>query len=64
MMFRYRTLPNESAPCYQCSDRHLGCHTTCEQYKEYNKKLLQKKSKLMSCKGGDPNLLRSVIKTR
>lgn len=23
------------APCYQCEDRHMGCHSQCEKYKEY-----------------------------
>ena len=23
------------SPCYKCEDRHVGCHSTCETYKEY-----------------------------
>ena len=23
------------APCYQCEERHIGCHSTCERYKDY-----------------------------
>ena len=23
------------APCYGCPDRYLGCHDTCEKYKEF-----------------------------
>ena len=23
------------APCYECKDRTVGCHSNCERYKEY-----------------------------
>lgn len=23
------------APCYNCTDREMGCHSKCEKYKEY-----------------------------
>lgn len=26
-----------NAPCYGCSKRCLGCHSICEQYKEWRK---------------------------
>ena len=22
-------------PCYKCEDRHVGCHSACERYKEF-----------------------------
>ena len=25
------------APCKDCTDRQLGCHSVCEKYKEYAK---------------------------
>ncbi|MPM11453.1 hypothetical protein SDC9_57797 [bioreactor metagenome] len=25
-------------PCYQCQNRHVGCHATCEKYKKANYK--------------------------
>ena len=25
------------APCKDCADRDLGCHSTCKPYKEYKK---------------------------
>jgi len=25
-----------NAPCHGCPDRHVGCHGTCERYKEYS----------------------------
>ncbi len=27
--------PRPVAPCYQCPDRHVGCHSKCERYKAY-----------------------------
>ena len=24
-----------TAPCYKCEERQLGCHSSCEKYKEY-----------------------------
>ena len=26
------------APCKDCQDRHVNCHSTCERYKEYRSK--------------------------
>lgn len=26
------------SPCYNCPDRHQGCHSECEKYKEYRAK--------------------------
>ena len=26
------------APCKDCADRDLGCHSTCEPYKDYKKR--------------------------
>ena len=25
------------APCYRCENRHLGCHSTCSEYGEFQK---------------------------
>lgn len=27
------------APCYKCSDRKLGCHSTCDKYKEFKERI-------------------------
>ena len=27
------------SPCYQCLNRQMYCHTTCEKYKEYRKEM-------------------------
>lgn len=32
-----------SAPCKDCTDRHLKCHGVCEKYKQYTKQLEFKK---------------------
>jgi len=29
------TMPVASSPCYECPDRVLGCHGTCEKYKDF-----------------------------
>ena len=26
-----------TAPCKECTERKLGCHTTCDKYQEFNK---------------------------
>lgn len=31
--------------CLDCKDRHLGCHSTCEKYKEMKQKLQDIKDK-------------------
>lgn len=28
---------HKKAPCYQCPDRQLDCHSTCEKYLEYKR---------------------------
>lgn len=28
-------MSNCKAPCKNCPDRHLGCHSDCEKYKEF-----------------------------
>ena len=29
--------------CYQCEDRHIGCHSTCEKYQAYRKEWEERK---------------------
>lgn len=29
-------MKNIRTNCYQCPDRHLGCHSECEVYKEFS----------------------------
>ena len=29
------TMPVASSPCFECPDRVLGCHGTCEKYKAF-----------------------------
>ena len=31
------------APCKDCKDRHIGCHSKCEKYLEYKKELQKAK---------------------
>ena len=32
------------SPCYDCKDRHSGCHAECEKYKSWKVEDLEKKS--------------------
>ena len=31
------------APCKDCKDRHVGCHSKCDKYLEYKKELQKAK---------------------
>ena len=31
------------APCKDCKDRHIGCHSKCEKYLEYKKEVQKAK---------------------
>ena len=35
----YGEYKNKSVPCYQCADRHAGCHSECSRYTEYKAKV-------------------------
>ena len=30
---------NMNAPCYNCYERYIGCHDSCEKYREYKIKV-------------------------
>lgn len=32
------------SPCKDCPDRHIGCHSECDKYKEFEKALFEEKS--------------------
>lgn len=34
-------LSKGSTPCYGCGDRIVGCHSSCEKYAEYHKKIAE-----------------------
>ena len=33
------------APCYQCKDRKVGCHGTCQKYIDFQKKWKENRSR-------------------
>lgn len=33
-------------PCRDCKERHVGCHSSCEQYKEYQTKYKEECEKM------------------
>lgn len=48
-------VPN--SPCYQCADKCIGCHSTCEKYKSFRSNLdefkdmvyqIKKKNKILN----------------
>ena len=36
--------------CYKCEDRELGCHSSCEKYKEYIEWFGERKASIKSYK--------------
>jgi len=38
-------MKNPRNSCYQCKDRHIGCHSNCERYREYRRKWDEAKAK-------------------
>ena len=34
-----------TAPCKDCPDRHINCHSSCERYAEYKKKNNEQREK-------------------
>ena len=36
----------ETSPCKDCTERQVGCHSTCEKYLEWNKKWVDNKIKI------------------
>ena len=30
------SLKIKNAPCFKCEDRYVGCHSTCNKYKEFS----------------------------
>lgn len=42
------------ASCYNCSNRKIGCHSTCEVYFEYKQRLAKIKEKKEAYQKGFP----------
>ena len=49
-MFNIGNLRNA---CYNCTERHVGCHSTCEKYAEYQKELEKGKKLYDECRRND-----------
>ena len=39
-----------SAPCKDCGDRGIGCHSTCDKYKQFADKRKEYVRKVKACK--------------
>lgn len=59
-----------NSPCYGCTKRCVGCHSTCEQYNEWKKlveraRLNERKASLSACYDRKPkSVKRTKIYTR
>lgn len=45
-----RSINGIEAPCYQCVNRHAGCHSSCEPYKEYCKACAEERQRIYAKK--------------
>ena len=47
-----------NTPCYGCGDRVVGCHSSCEKYAEYHKKITEmRKERWIDASCKDVNFL-------
>ena len=53
----------EYSPCYGCSDREVGCHSTCESYKVYKASKDQDRETFALIARGKPDKI-GVSKTK
>lgn len=37
-----------SAPCKECADRFVGCHSSCEKYDDWSKKEISQKDQIIN----------------
>ena len=42
-----------SAPCKDCGDRVIGCHSTCEKYKQFASERKEYVQKVKACRRKD-----------
>lgn len=55
-------LPKDIAPCMNCSDRFVGCHSKCERYKAYRKMIDERKKQKMKHKGTAFDVYKSTVR--
>ena len=51
-----------TAPCKDCSDRHTGCHSECEKYKEFDKVNKERRKAKGDETASMPEIPRKVVK--
>ena len=44
---------DNGAPCYRCEERHSGCHSSCERYKEFSQKRAEELSMIRKKKADE-----------
>ena len=51
---------DNGAPCYRCEERHSGCHSSCERYKEFSQKRAEELSMIRK-KKADEAMVTAVL---
>lgn len=52
-----------TAPCKDCEDRKIGCHGTCEKYKDFKTTIETEKAKIRNAYDTEIKLDDSAMKT-
>ena len=58
-IYHHRT----EVPCLNCPDRFIGCHSTCEKYKEWSKEDKKNQGEALSKKNEERMLVDVEIKS-
>jgi len=56
-------MPKIDTPCHNCSDRHEGCHSDCEQYRSY-KEQMNELHKAYCARKSEQSLFNAYISSR
>lgn len=51
-----------TAPCKDCDKRHSGCHSQCEKYRDWRKKMDDAMEKRQKAREAEPVLCRKVMR--
>lgn len=52
----------KNSPCYKCNDREIGCHSSCEKYKEWREQYYDKKAEIKKSKATDKIFTEHIFK--
>ena len=51
-------------PCYECPDRHVGCHSECDRYKEFACKKREASQKAWKIRMEEHKISNYVVETK